>query len=393
MAAAHPRTSRGRVRRARGSGRDRRGRNARGAAARRDRAWRRTAHRHRRPRTGAASRRRGAKRRGDRADSGRRYAGTRIPSPRSVSPAPVFRPAARSHSSTRYRLPYANFRGKAGGVSPFSRMARAHSCWPRAPAGASCRPGRFGLEQGAMKLRNLGQSGLKVSAVGVGCNNIGGRLDRDGTMKLVPAAIDLGITLFDTADSYPVGKPGVSETLLGEALGDRRKDVVIATKFANVMGPGEMMRGGSRRWIMQAVEGSLRRLKTDWIDLYQMHFPDPNTPIDETLRALDDVIRAGKVRYIGCSNFAGWQIATARAVSRELGVNVFASDQDEYSILVREVEREIIPAARANGMGFLPYFPLASGFLTGKYKRNAPMPQGARITAAKIFQDNYLTDE
>jgi len=244
-----------------------------------------------------------------------------------------------------------------------------------------------------MKLRNLGSAGLKVSAVGLGCNNLGGRLDRDGTLKLIPAAIDLGITLFDTADSYPVGRPGVSEELLGEALAARRPEVVIATKFANVMGPGEMMRGGSRRWIMTAVEGSLRRLKTDWIDLYQMHFPDPGTPVDETLRALDDVVRAGKVRYIGCSNFAGWQIATARAVSRELGVSAFASDQDEYSLLVREVEREIIPAARANGMGFLPYFPLASGFLTGKYKRNAPMPEGARITAAKIFQDNYLTDE
>jgi aryl-alcohol dehydrogenase-like predicted oxidoreductase len=244
-----------------------------------------------------------------------------------------------------------------------------------------------------MKLRNLGNSGLKVSAVGLGCNNLGGRLDREGSQKLIPAAIDLGITLFDTADSYPVGRPGVSEELLGEALGSRRSEVVIATKFANVMGPGEMMRGGSRRWILTAVEGSLHRLRTDWIDLYQMHFPDPHTPIEETLRALDDVIRAGKVRYIGCSNFAGWQIATARAASRELGINAFASDQDEYSLLVREVEREIIPAARANGMGFLPYFPLASGLLTGKYKRNAPLPQGARITAAKVFQDNYLTEE
>jgi aryl-alcohol dehydrogenase-like predicted oxidoreductase len=212
-------------------------------------------------------------------------------------------------------------------------------------------------------------------------------------MRLIPAAIDLGIMLFDTADSYPVGKPGVSETLLGEALGARRKDIVIATKFANVMGPGEMMRGGSRRWIMMAVEDSLRRLKTDWIDLYQMHFPDPATPIDETLRALDDLVRQGKVRYLGCSNFAGWQIATARAVSRERGLDAFASDQDEYSILVREVERDILPAAAANGMGFLPYFPLASGFLTGKYRRNAPMPDGARITAAKIFQDHYLTAE
>jgi aryl-alcohol dehydrogenase-like predicted oxidoreductase len=244
-----------------------------------------------------------------------------------------------------------------------------------------------------MKLRNLGSSGLKVSAVGLGCNNLGGRVDRDGVLKLIPAAIDLGITLFDTADSYPVGKPGLSEELLGEALGPRRKEIVIATKFANVMGPGEMMRGGSRRWIVSAIEGSLRRLKTDWIDLYQMHFPDPATPIEETLRALDDLVRHGKVHYIGCSNFAGWQIATARAISRELGINAFVSDQDEYSLLVREVEREIVPATQANGMGFLPYFPLASGFLTGKYKRNAPMPQGARITVAKVFQDNFLTDE
>jgi aryl-alcohol dehydrogenase-like predicted oxidoreductase len=244
-----------------------------------------------------------------------------------------------------------------------------------------------------MKLRNLGQSGLKVSAVGLGCNNLGGRVDRDGTQRLVPAAIDLGITLFDTADSYPVGKPGVSEQLLGEALGARRREVVLATKFANVMGPGEMMRGGSRRWIMSAVEGSLRRLKTDWIDLYQMHFPDPNTPVEETLRALDDVVRSGKVRYIGSSNFSGWQIATAAAKSRELRINHFVSSQDEYSILVREVERDILPALVANGMGFLPYFPLASGFLTGKYQRNAAMPAGARITVAKIFQDNFLTDE
>ena len=244
-----------------------------------------------------------------------------------------------------------------------------------------------------MKLRNLGQSGLKVSAVGLGCNNLGGRVDREGTQRLIPAAIDLGITLFDTADSYPVGKPGVSEELLGEALGARRKEVVIATKFANVMGPGDMMRGGSRRWIMSAVEGSLRRLKTDWIDLYQMHFPDPHTPVEETLRALDDLVRQGKVRYLGCSNYAGWQIAAASAISRELGINRFVSDQDEYSLLVREVEREIIPAAKASGMGFLPYFPLASGFLTAKYKRNAPMPAGARITVAKVFQDNFLTDE
>jgi len=261
-----------------------------------------------------------------------------------------------------------------------------------ARAGMMRRREHFSRER-IVKLRNLGRSGLKVSVVGLGCNNLGGRVDREGTQRLIPAAVNLGITLFDTADSYPVGKPGVSEELLGEALGARRKDVVVATKFANVMGPGDMMRGGSRRWIMKAVEGSLRRLKTDWIDLYQMHFPDPNTPVDETLRALDDLIRQGKVRYIGCSNFAGWQIATASAISRELGINAFASDQDEYSLLVREVEREILPAAAASGMGFLPYFPLASGFLTAKYKRNTPMPAGARITSAKVFQDNFLTDE
>jgi aryl-alcohol dehydrogenase-like predicted oxidoreductase len=244
-----------------------------------------------------------------------------------------------------------------------------------------------------MRLRNIGRSGLKVSVVGLGCNNLGGRVDRDGTRSLIHAALDLGITLFDTADSYPVGKPGISEGLLGEALGDRRKDIVVATKFANAMDPSGLSQGGSRRWIMAAVEGSLRRLKTDWIDLYQMHFPDPATPIEETLRALDDLVRQGKVRYIGCSNFKGWQAVDALAVSRELGINAFVSDQDEYSLLVREVERDVLPALAAHGLGFLPYFPLASGFLTGKYRRNAPMPAGARITVAKIFQDNFLTDE
>ena len=211
---------------------------------------------------------------------------------------------------------------------------------------------------------------------------------------MIPAAIDLGITLFDTANSYPVGKPGVSETLLGEALGDRRKDVVIATKFANVMGPGEMMRGGSRRWIMQAIEGSLRRLKTDWIDLYQMHFPDPNTPIDETLRALDDVVRAGKVRYIGCSNFAGWQIATARAVvarARRQRLRLGSGRVQPPGARggARDHSRGRAPTAWAS-CPISRWRAASSPASTGATRR---CREGARITAAKIFQDNYLTDE
>jgi aryl-alcohol dehydrogenase-like predicted oxidoreductase len=241
-----------------------------------------------------------------------------------------------------------------------------------------------------MQFRNLGRSGLRVSVIGLGCNNFGGRIGLDATRAVVDTAIEAGITLFDTADIY--GERGGSETLLGEVLGPRRKDIVLATKFGMEMDDAGAKLGGSRRWIMTAVEDSLRRLKTDWIDLYQYHRPDPLTPIDETLRAFEDLIRQGKVRYIGCSNMPAWQVATAQWTARDLGVAPFVSAQDEYSLLVRGAEAELIPALEHYGMGLLPYFPLASGLLTGKYRRNAPMPEGARLTNTQRLASRYLTD-
>ena len=242
-----------------------------------------------------------------------------------------------------------------------------------------------------MQTRNLGRSGLRVSLVGLGCNNFGGRIDLEATRKVVDAAIEHGITLFDTADIY--GEKGGSETALGQVLGARRKDIVLASKFGMRMFHGG--EGGSRRYIMSAVEESLTRLKTDWIDLYQFHKPDPLTPIDETLRAMDDLVRQGKVRYIGCSNMVAWQVADAQWTARDLGLGAFASAQDEYSLLKRGAEKDLIPAIAHYGMGLLPYFPLANGALTGKYKRGAAMPEGARLTklperAGQIFsEDNW----
>ncbi|POR46219.1 aldo/keto reductase [Bosea psychrotolerans] len=241
-----------------------------------------------------------------------------------------------------------------------------------------------------MLTRNLGRSGLRVSLVGLGCNNFGGRIDDEAARKVVDAAIEHGITLFDTADVY--GARGGSETVLGQLLGPRRKDIVLASKFGMDMNDAGTMKGGSRRYIMSAVEASLQRLKTDWLDLYQFHRADPLTPIDETLRALEDMIRQGKVRYIGCSNMPAWQMANAEWTARDLGINGFASCQDEYSLLVRGAEKDLIPAARHFGMGLLPYFPLANGLLTGKYKRNAPMPEGARMTREAQRANEVLTD-
>jgi aryl-alcohol dehydrogenase-like predicted oxidoreductase len=241
-----------------------------------------------------------------------------------------------------------------------------------------------------MLTRNLGRSGLRVSLVGLGCNNFGGRIDDEAARKVVDAAIEHGITLFDTADVY--GARGGSETVLGQLLGPRRKDIVLASKFGMDMNDAGTMKGGSRRYIMSAVEASLKRLKTDWLDLYQFHRADPLTPIDETLRALEDLIRQGKVRYIGCSNMPAWQMANAEWTARDLGINGFASCQDEYSLLVRGAEKDLIPAARHFGMGLLPYFPLANGLLTGKYKRNAPMPEGARMTRESKRADEVLTE-
>ena len=228
-----------------------------------------------------------------------------------------------------------------------------------------------------MQERNLGSSGLRVSLVGLGCNNFGGRIDLEATRKVVHKALDLGITLFDTADVY--GERGGSERFLGEVLGERRKDIVLATKFGMDMDDAGRMKGGSRAYVMKAVEDSLRRLRTDWIDLYQLHRADPLTPIEETLRALDDLVRQGKVRYVGCSNLAAWQVVEAQWTADTKNLNAFASCQDEYSLVVRDIERELVRAIEAYRMGLLPFFPLASGLLTGKYKRDAPPPKGTRL--------------
>lgn len=241
-----------------------------------------------------------------------------------------------------------------------------------------------------MEYRNLGKSGLQVSLVGLGCNNFGMRIELEQARKVVFKALDLGITLFDTADIY--GKRGGSESMLGQILGDRRKDIVLATKFGGPMNDGGTMQGASRRYIMSEVEASLTRLKTDWIDLYQIHFPDPRTPMEETLRALDDLIRAGKVRYIGCSNHPAWKVVDAEWIARQRGFAAFISCQDEYSLLARGPERELLPAMQAFGLGLLPYFPLASGLLTGKYKKNAPAPADTRFGTLKGLADRYGTE-
>jgi aryl-alcohol dehydrogenase-like predicted oxidoreductase len=229
-----------------------------------------------------------------------------------------------------------------------------------------------------MRYRRLGDSGLTVSVVGLGANNFGnrGRVDGDGTRKVIDAAQDAGITLIDTADSY-----GDSEELLGEALQGRRDEFIIASKFGNDLngryGPDWGARG-SRRYIRSAVEHSLRRLRTDYIDLYQLHFPDPRTPMEETLEALTEIVREGKVRYIGSSNLAAWQLADAAWISRSRGLVPFISAQNGYSLLNREVETELLPAAERFGVGVLPYFPLESGLLTGKYRRGAELPDDSR---------------
>jgi aryl-alcohol dehydrogenase-like predicted oxidoreductase len=239
-----------------------------------------------------------------------------------------------------------------------------------------------------MRFRRLGDSGLVVSVVGVGCNSFGARIDAERTREVVDAALDLGVNLFDTADIYG-DRPGRSEELLGAALGDRRADVVVATKFGMDMrganGPDWGARG-SRRYIHRAVEASLRRLNTDYIDLYQLHEPDPGTPIEETLSALDDLVRAGKVRYLGNSNFAGWQVADAEWTANAGDLNRFISAQNEYSLLKRDVERELVPACERFGLGLLPYFPLASGLLTGKYRRDEAAPAGARLAEERYTQ-------
>ncbi|MBL8688618.1 MAG: aldo/keto reductase [Rhodospirillaceae bacterium] len=241
-----------------------------------------------------------------------------------------------------------------------------------------------------MEQRTLGRSGLLVSVVGLGCNNFGGRTDFEGSKAVIHKALDLGITLLDTADIY--ANKGGSENVIGQVLGDRRKDIVLATKFCGPMDDAGKLKGASRRYIMTAVEASLKRMKTDWIDLYQVHMVDPLTPMEETLRALDDLVTQGKVRYLGLSNHKAWQVVESEWIARRDGLERFVSCQDEYSLIVRDAEKELIPAMNAYGIGLLPYFPLASGMLTGKYKRNAPMPEKSRLSYMQPLADRYMTD-
>jgi aryl-alcohol dehydrogenase-like predicted oxidoreductase len=227
--------------------------------------------------------------------------------------------------------------------------------------------------------RRLGSSGLTVSVVGLGCNAFGTRIDAAQTRTVVDAALDHGVTLFDTADVYGLG---ASEELLGQALGSRRDDVVVATKYGMDMEGGNGADWGaraSRRYVRKAVEASLRRLGTDYIDLYQVHQLDLVTPMDEIVASLDELVDEGKVRYLGCSNFAAWQVADAHWVARSSGRRPFVSAQNEYSLYNRAAEEELVPACERFGLGLLPYFPLAYGLLTGKYRRGEAAPQGSRL--------------
>lgn len=266
-------------------------------------------------------------------------------------------------------------------------MPRGHP-WP-ARTGPDLYAGSVDTNSPAPDLRHVGRSGLVVSVVGLGCNNLGrtgtATSTPEGAAAVVGAALDCGITFFDTADCYGA-RPGLSEELLGRALSGHRDEAVIATKFGMDLhgadGPDFGARG-SRSYVVRAVEASLRRLGTDHIDLYQFHTPDPSTPIEETLAALDDVVRAGKVRHIGHSNRSGWQIAQAEYVARELGTHRFVSAQNHYNLIDRRAELEVLPAAHEFGLGVLPYFPLANGLLTGKYSRDTEPPSGSRLDVSK----------
>lgn len=237
----------------------------------------------------------------------------------------------------------------------------------------------------------LGLTGLQVSRLGLGCNNFGDRSDRETSIAVIRRALDIGITLFDTANTY--GLRGGSEIILGEALQGHRNSVVLATKFGGRMGDGPNDQGASRRNLVNSVEDSLRRLRTDWIDHLQLHHPDPLVPIEETLRALDDLVRSGKVRYIGCSNLAAWQVVEAHWTARSQGLNRFATSQDEYSLLNRGLERDLIPALAACGMGIIPYYPLAGGMLTGKYSSVTDIPADARFASGKVRRPDQFLNE
>ena len=236
-----------------------------------------------------------------------------------------------------------------------------------------------------MKHRKLGKSELQVSVVGLGCNNFGfvANMDVEASRKVIDKAIEVGVNFFDTSDSY-----GTSEEIMGEVLGERRKKIVLATKVGAKQNPEGQKSGVSRKYILAEVEESLRRLR---IDLYQIHYPDPKTPIEETLRALDDLVKQGKVRYIGCSNFSAAQLDEAQKTATEKKLTSLVSSQDEYSLVVRGIERELLPAIERHGMGELPYFPLASGLLTGKYRTGQPAPSGTRLARKQALADKYHT--
>ncbi len=235
-----------------------------------------------------------------------------------------------------------------------------------------------------MEYRRLGRSGLKVSEIGLGTNAFGARADEDISIKTIDRALELGVTLIDTAEVYVRGR---SEEIIGKALKGKRSQAIIATKFGVQFGPKE--RGGSRANIIKSIENSLRRLSTDYIDLYYLHYPDSETPIEETLRTLDDLIQAGKIRYIACSNFAGWQLCEAEWTSRVHNLNSFIAVQSGYNMLNRSIEREIVPCCQAYSISVIPWGPLASGFLTGKYRRTQELP--ARF-APSAFYNNVFTE-
>ncbi len=228
-----------------------------------------------------------------------------------------------------------------------------------------------------MQYRQLGRAGLQVSAIGLGANNFGRRLDAGETESVVHAALDTGVNMIDTSNSYG---NGYSEEFIGRALKGARDRAVIATKVSSRVAEGANNAGNSRKHIYDQVDASLRKLRTDYIDLYQIHWWDPNTPIEETLRALDDLTRAGKIRYSGCSNFSAWQVCESHWTAKTLGINGFSSAQPRYSMLYRQPEAEMIPFCEKYGVGILPYYPLENGFLTGKYRRGQPAPAGTRLS-------------
>jgi aryl-alcohol dehydrogenase-like predicted oxidoreductase len=240
-----------------------------------------------------------------------------------------------------------------------------------------------------VELRRLGASGLKVSSIGLGGNPFGSTVDGNEAVSLINHALDRGVTFIDTADIYARGR---SEELIGQAIAGRRHDVILATKLMQPMGEGPYMGGLSRHWMMRAVEDSLRRLSTDYIDLYQAHAPDDDTPLEETLRAMDDLVRQGKVRYIGCSNYRAWQVAHALGISRQLGLVPWVSVQPRWNVIDGLDDPTLLPACRALGIGMIPYTPLAGGILTGKYRPGVDPPAGTRF-GDLAFLRSRLTDE